>query len=363
MKTRKALIAGLLLIVLSACTPATYGVGMQKILSDILFGQPKPPPSPSPAPSPETPLPPITFLPPPSLPEAVDPCPSAPLGTPALKESETNVDAPPTDGVYKWLTSTHYVPAGSVSAVTSGFDTRLIEQSANLGDYPATPAQGQPDHHFQFTEVMPDPYEKGATEVITYQEQTYSPIDYNSASLQNNEDPNGGIAITDIKRFDPKGNLIEEFNPVKNGNGAGVLVFALPLPAGNNGNTDAPTPDAPSTTEFSWEFTSVDPVSQWTIRIAGSEGSHRVRVDACGQIVDGWPVDANVQITKSDPTTHLPYAGPLNQVWHYVVAPQYGGLIVLETISGDAGNGATISISDQIASLDEAPLPPKTGGT
>jgi hypothetical protein len=46
-----------------------------------------------------------------------------------------------------------------------------------------------------------------------------------------------------------------------------------------------------------------------------------------------------------------------------VEAPQYGGLIVQETISGDAGNGDTVAIEDQIASLDEAPLPAGTGGT
>lgn len=362
MKLRQALLGVLLLVTLSACGPATFGVGMQRILSDILFGQPKPP-APKPVPSPETPLPPITTLPDFNFPEPVNPCPSAPVGTPALKESEVNVDAPPTDGVYKWMSSYHYSQPGSFGPLRSGFDTRLIESSQNVGDYPATPAQGQPDHHFRFTEVMPDPYVKGDTQVITYDEQTYSPIDFNSASEQNNLDPNGGIDITDIKRLDPKGKIIEEFNPVKNGNGAGLLVFALPLPAGNGGNTTGPTPDAPSSTEFSWEFTASDPVSQWTIRLAGSESNHRVRVDACGQIVDGWPVTANVQIVKNDPTTGIPYAGPLNQFWAFVVAPQYGGIIVQEAITGDAGNGATIAIQDQIASLDEQPLPAGTGGT
>jgi hypothetical protein len=366
MTWRRGALVLALLVVLSGCGPVSFGVGMQKILSDILFGQPKP--RPTPVQSPETPLPPI-FLPPAPLSLPANPCPSAPLGTPAQKEAEVNVDNPPQNGVYRWMGTYKRSASSAVfhyGVVSSEFENRLIEQSTNLGDYPATPLQGQPDHHFQFTTVQPDPYVAGDTEVITFTEQTYSPVNYNAALLQNNFDPNGGIDITDIKRLDPKGRIIEEFAPVKNGtngNGVGVLIFALPLPAGNSGNTGLPAPDAPSSTEFSWEYASTDPVSQWTIRIAASEANKRVRVDACGQIVEGWPVSANVLITKNDPATGVPYAAPLAQTWNFVIAPQYGGIIVQESISGDAGNGATISTTEQLASMDWPPLPKTAGGT
>ncbi len=359
MTWRRGITALGLVLVLSACGPSTFGVGMQKILSDILFGQPKP--TPTPIPSPYVPLPPLTFVPPViSLP--ADPCPSAPVGTPALKEAEVNVDAPPQDGVYRWMSTYQRIPAGVRYGVAqSGFENRLIEDSKADPDYPATPVQGQPDHHFEFTTVQPDPYVEGDTEVITYSEQTYSPVNYNSALEQNNFDPNGGIDITDIKRLDAHGQTIEEFAPVKNGNGEGLLIFALPLPAGNSGNTGLPAPDAPSATEFSWEYAASDPVSQWTIRIAASEGNKRVRVDACGQIVEGWPVSANVLIQKNDPATNAPYPGPLSQTWNFIIAPQYGGIIVSEAIDGDAGNGAVIHTSAQLATLDWPPLPAKAG--
>jgi len=365
MKLRRGALVLALLLVLSGCGPTSFGVGMQKILSDILFGQPKP--KPTPVQTPEIPLPPITSLPPVSFTLPPNPCPSAPLGAPALKEAQVNVDNPPQDGVYRWMGTYQRKGAGSpVPTTFSGFENRLLEQSTDLGDYPATPLQGQPDHHFTFKTVQPDPYVAGDTEVITYTMQTYSPVNYNAALIQDNFDPNGGIDITDITRLDATGQPIEEFAPVKNGtngNGVGVLIFALPLPAGNSGNTGLPTPDAPNPAQFSWEYASSDPVNNWTIRIAASESNKRVRVDACGQIVDGWPVSANVLITKNDPATKVPYAAPLAQTWNFVIAPQYGGIIVSESITGDAGNGATINTNEQIASLDWPPLPKTGGGT
>ena len=364
MTWRRVALVLALLVTLSGCGPVTFGVGMQKILSDILFGQPKP--KPTPVVSPETSLPPI-FIPPPAVTLPTDPCPVAPVGSPALKEAEVNVDNPPQNGVYRWMGTYQRQAAGSpAGTVYSNFENRYLLGSTNLGDYPATPLQGQPDHHFQFTTVQPDPYVRGDSEIITYTEQTYSPVNYNAALVQNNFDPNGGIDITEIRRVDQTGRTIEDFAPVKdgtNGNGEGVLIFALPLPAGNSGNTGLPTPDAPNPSSFSWEYATTDPVSQWTVRIAASEGNKRVRVDACGQIVDGWPVSANVQITKNDPATGLPYPSPLNQTWNYIVAPQYGGIIVMESITGDAGNGATIKTNEQLASLDWPPLPKGVGGT
>ena len=353
----------LLVLAIAGCGPTTFSAGMQRILSNILFGQPAPKKTPAPLPPPPpAALPPIPIAPPPVV-ARQNPCPSAPVGSPALRPIDVNVSAPAQNGTYKWLAYSQIRGTAGNSGVRSEFEQHYIEQAKQEADFPANPLQGQPDHHFTFTEVLPDMEVPGYTDIVSYAVQTYSPVNYNAIAFQDNFDPNGGVDITEIQRLDAAGNQVEDFNPVKNGNGEGVLIFALPLPAGNGGNSGLPTPDAPDPDHFSWEYATSDPVSQWTIQIAASELNKQERVDACGQIVDAWPVEAKLFITKKDPATGLPYPNQLEQDWKYWVAPQYGGMIVKQSLSGDIGNGGTIDFFDQLASLDIAPLPRTEGST
>ena len=110
-------------LVLSGCGPTGFSVGMERLISNVVFGvfNPKPQPSPQAEPLPEAPSIPlplsIDFGA--NLPVDNSPCPEAPPGTPADKAATTNVDSTSTDGEYRWYSTYTRTPSGSVAVRTS----------------------------------------------------------------------------------------------------------------------------------------------------------------------------------------------------------------------------------------------------
>lgn len=81
-----------------------------------------------------------------------------------------------------------------------------------------------------------------------------------------------------------------------------------------------PLPVAASET---WSSTAVDPRTGKTVRFDGATVQAPARVNACGEPVDGWLVTAPVAISNSGGESD-------NFEYDFVVAPQYGGLLIGE---------------------------------
>jgi len=80
---------------------------------------------------------------------------------------------------------------------------------------------------------------------------------------------------------------------------------------------------------------------------------NRERVDACGEIVDGWVVESTQ--TFSGTASAAP-----PRTYRYIIAPQFGGLIISEEIRTATAQGTT-DVTLSLAQVKPAPLPPQSG--
>src|SRR5207244_13199533 len=76
----------------------------------------------------------------------------------------------------------------------------------------------------------------------------------------------------------------------------------------------------------------------------------RERVDACGDFVDGWVVEATQTFSGTAQT-----APP--RTYRYIVAPQLGGIIISEEIHTATAQGNT-DVTFTLGQLKPSPLPP-----
>lgn len=355
-RIRLGRLAGLVALgaLLTGCSKPGFLISVEAPLSNILFGAKTSASTPAPAPAVPTPppAPPEALVPPQLFPTDDLPkfpifaasgvkgvCSNAPFGAGAAVEATAGSDTPPQAGRYKWYSSyTEYNASGRPTNYQVGFEDRLVTNVQQQPDTQATQT-GNTIHHWTFDTVQPDPSLNGGTLVISYKVQTYSDLDNNQASItvgantgaiptEANVDPDGGVAIHQIQRFDHGGKLIETFAPSTD-----LLLETLPVVSGGG---------------YNWDFKAVDASHNWTMEISATPGGTRVEVDACGTIVDGWPVDATVTTTKND-ASGTPHAQMVQQ-WHYVVAPQYGGIVILLNISGDTEYGS-VGVIGKLGSL------------
>ncbi|MFN2462862.1 MAG: hypothetical protein ABR573_03035 [Candidatus Dormibacteria bacterium] len=345
-------------------------LSVERKLSDIVFGEPTAPKVHAPA-RPQGPaapvdagvqLPPIfvggdvissnpyTFRKrkaPPSV------CPTAPPGTAAELPAGADSDKAPKEGKYQWLTG--YVARDSKGVplnAFSDFETRTIQNVKTFPDQQATFAS-QTIHHWTFDMVQPDhaPDNPGGTITTSFSTKTWSDLNQNSAFYNNNIDPQDGVAITQIVRNDVRGGQVDIFqptatyetnaayntsnptNPSPPGSGGGyLLLFTLPVASGS----------------YSWDFNAVDQTHQWTMEVNAQTTGRRTLVDACGEVIDGWPVTATVTTNKGTRTGMV-------QQWSYVFATQYGAIPIVYQISGDTTFGS-VNTQEKLAHVAVAPL-------
>jgi hypothetical protein len=138
-------------------------------------------------------------------------------------------------------------------------------------------------------------------------------------------DPERGISLMKLQRVDGQGNSSElVFSPA-------VLYFPLQVEPGE-------------------QFTSVGidartgAVLQHQARVL-----RRERVDACGEIVDGWAVESTQTFSGSAQTSPP-------RTYRYIVATQLGGLIVSEEVHVTSPQGQTDAVFS-LGQLRPSPLP------
>lgn len=335
--SRGLAVVALVALLLGACVqPKEPKVGITKVEANLVFGVKEPPPPVTPAnqnvdepfPSFDDRLPEIELggptinLPPVSSGE-VD-CPKAPPSAAAKDAADVNITGAPLVGVAKWIRGGTQKPAGAPETLpgqkVTGVEKRLVRNYKKVNDTTST---------FETVQV-----EDAKTAIIsTFQVRTNAVNQSTTGGVPvlsgpRAGEPDRGVALVKLERIDAKGEILSSFAPT-----TGVLYLPLPVASGEQ-----------------YQSVGVDPKTGQTI-VHNATVLGRERVDACGDLVDGWAVEA----TQSSSNGR---GGPASQVsYRYRVAPQYGGMIVFEQLKYTAGTVQNDLIF-HLGQLQPDPLPP-----
>jgi hypothetical protein len=346
-RTRRVALAGALALALAACGGGgDAGVGMENLTSDIVFGAQgsdvaapanfnPPPVSASQAASnldlPDQFFEPVTQAPKPrpALRAEVE-CPEAALNEFPDRSADLNIPldpvALPREGSYQWRKAGTLMQEEIDRPVAvDGFERRLIRNvevvSETKDDEDKTTAIT-----FSYETVQPA---IGTNDVVvtTYQVKTngtrprvFSPSGEDEVSTG---DPEAGLTLKAVEVFDASGSRVSSFNPP-----VGLLLLPLRVVPGSE-----------------HQATAVDPRTRTQMTI-GAAVIKRDRVDACGEIVEGWRVESTLTVNSPD--------GNFVRDYTYFVATQYGGVLIFEHIGE---SGSDLELTYTLGQQDPDPLP------
>jgi len=343
---KKSLIAVTVLVALfsAACVKQDApGVGIVKFDSSAIFGiTPKEKPV-----VPDFEVPDLTSddLPPLDFTERVlpkvdeGPCPEALLTAFPKKSATPQVFGTPTAGLYKWKRKTLAIKDAAATPPIKSFpfalEGRAVRRIVTEGD-----------HQFTFEMLAPDPFINGDTVITSFLVNTNPTlfvdrrVDSRTIGVVNIPgtdvrvaDPSDapGVFITAIEVQDASGTRVSSFAPVQ-------PMLVLPLEGGivRTGQT--------------FRSVGIDAATGTAVMNDGVTG-RTSRVDACGEIVEGYVVTLHQTLSSDlDPADPAGAAAgtALNQETRevtYTFATQYGALPIAESLSiGDIN-------SDEVAAL------------
>lgn len=288
------------------------GVGLQNAQTRVAFGANTPAPSstvPTPAPltaAEREQLGPsfndkayLSRLPPVSSNER---CVKAAPGSAAAEAAGLNAKGTPATGVYRWkYAGTRSITTPPVKFNVSGFERRLLRNVRRTGN------------DFTFEVAEPDKLYNNRVVVTTYRVRPAARNQQVTATDQRAGDPDRGLSILRVDSLDAKtGQSVSSFQPQPP-----ILLLPLPVLAGER-----------------FQSIGADPRTLRSVEI-DAQVVRRERVDACGEIVDGWYVKA----TRTDSgSTPVPY--------DLIVATQLGAMpISLHTIYQNPAVSADVTFS------------------
>jgi hypothetical protein len=257
--------------------------------------------------------------------KAAGPCPEAPPTAAVEDPVDVNITGPPREGVYRWKHDGFATTAAGQRVPFAGFEKRVVRKYKKIN---AT--------DFSFETVQPITGTAGAQFIVTAYEvhpaepsQSITPPagPVNPPTLGG---PTRGLVLTKQDLLDSRGQIVSSFAPTP-----GLLLLPLPV---NSSDT--------------WQSVGVDPKSGATTVINGTV-TRRQRIDACGDLVDGWLVDAT-QVSGSAQNA-TPDAGQI--AYSYMVAPQFGGALVQERIHPVDTDPQVFDLNFTLAQLKPDPLP------
>ena len=325
-KLAVALVA--LALVGSACVrQGDPGIGLQDVQTDVEFAAAAGAPANArPSAEPATALPPdpsefdfgkdfLDRLPPTSTKQTS--CPEAPVSAAPAQEAGLATQGTPKVGVYRWNRSgeqkiTTPIP---LTIPIGGSEKRLIRnvQALDGGDFTYEMAQS----------------EVGTDEIVvtTFKVRPNAPNTQIPATDQRVGAPDRGLSIMKIERFNSKtGQLVSAFEPI-----TPVLLLPLPVLPGEQVQSSG-----------------VDPRSLNVLQI-NAQVAKRVRVDACGEVVDGWSVEGTRTFSQGS-TAGTPHD------YDFVVATQLGAMMISEHIKVTTAQ-ASIDATFSLGQLKPDPLP------
>jgi hypothetical protein len=375
-------VAGLAALLLAGCVKQDApGVGIQKLAADIVFGvkpaDATPPPNLEPGQAgagdattyvPETPstpsdpgaafgggnfsgpsgrtgprLPRVTPIGPPK-----STCPPAALTAFPAKEAGQTVEGMPAEGQYRWKRSGTQTVATlpNVKLPIAGFEQRLIRNVKKISETEYTFETVQPELGGNVTTIStfkvkigavsktvsppvePPDLTRPTSPVPLPFTPPGSPPTLPKPQLPGNVsagDPERGISLMKLQRVDAAGNTSElTFSPA-------VLYLPLDIVPGEEFNAVGID-------------TRTGSVLQHQAKVV-----KRDRVDACGEVVDGWIVESTQTFTG-------PAQAAAPRAYRYMIAPQLGGFIISEEIHTSTPQGTT-DVVLSLGQLKPAALP------
>ena len=345
----KPIAALLVAVSMAACSSGgSNGVGVKNIQSDVVFGAAEPA---SLSPDGVTDEEAIAFD---ELPEqffepakrtrptftqrqAAPECPPAALEefpdktAPLWGPDETK--EPPREGLYRWKRAGTLKSADTAGSTISvrGFERRLLRNVEVVSE--AETPEGGNDLTFTYEVVQP---EASGTNVMitTYQVKSVgTPPTRSAFNPTRGQDevtagePERGMVIKSIEVIDSTGSQVSTFEPA-----SGLLLMPYRVRPGEV-----------------WTSVAIDPKSGQRLQLDGKV-LQRGRVDACGDIIEGWEVTSTLSSTSED--------GVATRKYDYLVAPQYGSILLNEHITqSDPTTETEQDITFSIGQQDPDPLP------
>jgi len=259
-----------------------------------------------------------------SVPQA-SACPTAPPTAAAEKPADATITGKPQEGVYLWKragTQTKANPSGGKPLTTkiTGFEKRIIRNVQPYQD------SFDPDAYtFEMVQTLID---RPVIQIRTFLVKPNSSGQAQAGGVPvvaepRASEPEAGVSLMKIEDQTTDGTTIGTFDPTN-----GLLMARLPID--------------PSDT---FQSSAVDPKTGQTI-FADAAGRGRGRIDACGDLIDGWRVETTQ--TRSDESGSVAY--------NYLIATQYGGVPILEEIHTTAQDGSKLDITFSLGQLHPDPL-------
>ncbi len=253
-------------------------------------------------------------------------CPEAPP-TAAVKEPVgVNVTGPPREGVYRWKHDGFATAANGARAPFTGFEKRVVRNYKKINDA-----------DFSFETVQPVVSGGNAAQFIVtgYQVNTARPSQSitppaGPVSPPTLGGPDRGVVLTKQELLDSRGQIVSSYVPTP-----GILLLPLPVASGDT-----------------WGSVGVDPKNGSTVVLNGTV-TRRQRIDACGDLVDGWFVEA----TQASAGAQNLEPGAGQVAYSYMVAPQYGAMLIQERIHPADTDEQLFDLSFTLAQLEPDPLP------
>jgi hypothetical protein len=251
-------------------------------------------------------------------------CPSAPPTAAAEKPVDVTISGPVEEGTYVWKrvgTQTKPNPAGGdpIKTEIKGFEKRIIRNVQKVDD------ANDPDaYSFEMVQTLID---RPVIQVRTFLVKPHTSAQYQTGGVYAIDnprvnEPEGGVSLIKVENLDENGSSLGTFEPV-----TGLLYLGLPVDASESFRTSA-----------------TDPKTGQTI-VQDSAVKGHSRIDACGDLVDGWRVESTQ--TRSDAGGSVAY--------NYLIATQYGGVPILEEIHTTGADGTAFDVTFSLGQLHPDP--------
>ena len=267
---------------------------------------------------------------------AASTCPPAAVNAFPDREATINVNppfTPPREGLYRWKREGEQTGPDPLdekkefTATVQGFEDRLVRNLETI-------SESETRVQYTFETLQPNLGSASATLTRWFvdsnpqaDQDVNSPV---SGDRVTAGEPERGIVIRGFETLDRRG---ENVGSVSFAPRAGLLVVPLPIRTGENFATAA-----------------VDTRSGQTYRIEGTV-VRRTQVDACGTVIAGWLVETRFVFPEGSAT------------YNYVVAPQFGGILLQEFVdrqtTNDEGQTIKTKVTFTIGQQDPDPLPPE----
>lgn len=255
--------------------------------------------------------------------KAASDCPTAPPTAAAALAAEVNITGQPPVGLFRWKREGKITSAdGTETTIGRSFERRIVRNFTKTSDTLSTFETVAPVSGSELVAVS-------TYEVNTAPQATNVDPGYNQViTVPTVGEPERGITLKKIEYLGRDGDAVDAFEPT-----VGLLMLPLPVVSGE-----------------SYESVAVDPKTGQTI-VHEATVTRRGRIDACGELVDGWLVESTQTRTEGvgEPATEVKYS--------YIVGTQYGGILLNEHVQASDGGDGIVDLDYTQAQLEPDPLP------